>query len=174
MLRLDRRTHRYMIEPLSGMQHLKKNIYKAFMSFSRKLEASPKASVREVYAAVKDDCRSVTGANLRRISIECAVDPSRPFSEISIEKTQFFPIPSDAEWKISLAQELMEMRDDNDGTIWDKEEIDETLQYLCTSWRIDNVFMIKSFIWFERNNNKKSVYVKLMVPDFTVEDTMKI
>ena len=133
MLRLDRRTHRYMIEPLSGMQHLKKNIYKAFMSFSRKLEASPKASVREVYAAVKDDCRSVTGANLRRISIECAVDPSRPFSEISIEKTQFFPIPSDAEWKIPLAQELMEMRDDNDSTIWDKEEIDETLQYLCTS-----------------------------------------
>ena len=133
MLRLDRRTHRHLIKPLSGMQHVKKTIYKAFMSFTRKLESSPKTSVREVYATVKDDCRSVTGANLRRITIECALDPSRPFSEVSIEKKQFFPIPPESQWKISLVQELMEMRDSGEGTAWNKEEINETLEYLCTS-----------------------------------------
>ena len=132
MLRLDRRTHRYLIEPLSGMEHLKKTVFKAFMSFSRKLEASPKAAVREVYSIVKNDCRSVTGANIWNVNRECTVDPSRPFSEVSVQNKQFFPVPFDAEWKISLIKELIDMRDDEDST-WSKEEIDDTLEYLCTS-----------------------------------------
>ena len=132
MLRLDRKTHRYFIEPLSGMEHAKKTLFKAFLSFTRKLESSPKTPVRDVYAAVKSDCRSVTGANLRSISVECAADPSRPFSEISMEKHQFFPIPPDEQWKVSMVQELIEMRDENEN-IWGKEEIDDTLEYLCTS-----------------------------------------
>ena len=133
MLRLDRKTHRHLIEPLSGMEHLKKTVFKAFMSFTRKLEASPKSAVREVYAVVKNDCRSVTGANLRNINRECVADPSRPFAEVSVQKKQFFPIPPDAEWKISLIQELIDMRDDEEDSTWSKEEVNDTLEYLCTS-----------------------------------------
>ena len=133
MLRLDRRTHLHLIEPLSGMQHVKKTIFKAFMSFTRKLESSAKTSIREVYATVKDDCRSVTGANLRRVTIECAVNPSRPYSEVSVEKKQFFPIPPDSQWKISMVKELIEMRDNDDDIVWNKKEISDTLEYLCTS-----------------------------------------
>ena len=133
MLRLDRRTHRYLIEPLSGMEHLKKSVFKAFMSFTEKLQSSPKAAVREVYAVVKNDCRSVTGGNLRNIILECIVDPSRPYSDVSIQKKQFFPIPPDAEWKISLIKDLMEMRDCGGDSMWNKEEINDALEYLCTS-----------------------------------------
>ena len=133
MLRLDRRTHRYLIEPLSGMEHLKKSVFKAFMSFTEKLQSSPKGAVREVYAVVKNDCRSVTGANLRNIILECIVDPSRLYSDVSIQKKQFFPIPPDAEWKISLIKDLMEMRDCGGDSMWNKEEINDALEYLCTS-----------------------------------------
>ena len=133
MLRLDRRTHRYLIEPLSGMEHLKKTVFRAFTSFTRKLETSPKAAVREVYAVVKNDCRSVTGANLRNINIECMVDPSRPYSDVSVQKKQFFPTPPDAEWRISLIQDLIDMRDRGGDSTWKKEEINDALEYLCTS-----------------------------------------
>ena len=82
---------------------------------------------------MKDDCRSVTGSNLRRVTIECAVNPSRPYSEFSIEKKQFFPIPPDSQWKISMVKELIEMRDNDDDIVWNKKEISDTLEYLCTS-----------------------------------------
>ena len=133
MLRLDRKTHRYLIEPLSGMEHLKKTMFKAFMSFTKKLDGSPKAAVRDVYNIVKNDCRSVTGANVRNISLDCAMDPSRPFSEVSVLKKQFFPAPPDAGWKISMIQDLIKMRDDEGDTTLSREEINDALEYMCTS-----------------------------------------
>ena len=125
------------------------------LSFTRKLETSPKAAVREIYAIVKNDCRSVTGANLRNINLECMVDPSRPYSDVSVQKKQFFPTPPDAEWKISLIQDLIDMRDGGGDSTWNKEEINDALEYLCTSWWM--LYISKSFIWFERNDKKKKV-----------------
>ena len=73
------------------------------------------------------------GQNMRNINWECVVDPSRPFAEVSVQEKQFFPIPPDVEWKISLIQELIDMRDDDEDSTWSKEEVNDTLEYLCTS-----------------------------------------
>ena len=74
MLRIDRRTHRCLIEPLSGTQHVKRSIFKAFISFVNKLQYSPKEVVRDVFQLIKGDCRSITGSNIRNINLDCAVD----------------------------------------------------------------------------------------------------
>ena len=61
------------------------------------------------------------------------MDPSRPFSEVSVLKKQFFPAPPDAEWKISMIQDLINMRDDEGDTTLSREEINDALEYMCTS-----------------------------------------
>ena len=48
MLRVDRKTHRFLIEPLSGTRHVKRSIFKAFVSFVERLQHSPKEVDRNV------------------------------------------------------------------------------------------------------------------------------
>ena len=133
MLRIDRRTHRCLIEPLSGTQHVKRSIFKAFISFVNKLQYSPKEVVRDVFQLIKGDCRSITGSNIRNINLDCAVDQVHPFAEVNIEKKDFFPAPADSAWRVSLIQELINIRDgDSNATGWTKEEVKDTLEYLCT------------------------------------------
>ena len=134
MLRIDRESHRYLIEPLSEMNHLKEKILKDFVSFTEKLSNSPKNVIKKVFNFVQSDCTSVTGSNNRNIRLNCASDYRCYASKSDIEKTDFFPVPSDSEWKIPLIKELIEMRDDiKDTANWNKDEIIATLQYLCTS-----------------------------------------
>ena len=134
MLRVDRKTHRYLIEPLSGIEHMKRMFFKSFTSFTRKLSSSPKKAVRNVFELIRNDCRSITGSNIRNIKIDCTANPIRPFSEIDIEKKTFFPAPSEAVWKIPLIQDLIDMRDgEKHDAGWTKEDINFTLEYLCTA-----------------------------------------
>ena len=93
MLRVDRKTHRFLIEPLSGTQHVQRSIFKAFVPFANKLQNSSKEVIQDVFHLVKEDCRSTTGSNIRNISLDCAVDQVRLFSEVNIEKkTSFQPL----------------------------------------------------------------------------------
>ena len=133
MLRVDRKTHRFLIEPLSGTKHVKRSIFKAFMSFVKKLQFSPKQVVRDVFLLIKEDCRSTTGSNIRNIYLDCAVDQVRPFAKVDIEKKDFFPAPADSAWRVPLIRDLINMRDgDSNASGWTKEEMDFTLEYLCT------------------------------------------
>ena len=133
MLRVDRKTHRFLIEPLSGIQHMKRSILKAFISFVNKLQHSPKDVVRDVFHLIKEDCRSTTGSNIRNINRDCAVDQVHPFAEVNIEKKDFFPAPADSAWKVPLILELINMRDgESNVTGWTKEEMNFALEYLCT------------------------------------------
>ena len=134
MLRVDRRTHRYLIEPLSGMKHLKRMILGSFLAFTKKLATSSKYAVRNVFAMMQNDCRSVTGSNIRNIMLNCTEDKHRPFSNVGIEKVELYPCPADATWKIPLIKELIEMRDGGrTSTGWTMENITDTIDYLCTS-----------------------------------------
>ena len=133
MLRIDRKTHRFLIEPLSGTRHVKRSIFKAFVSFVEKLQHSPKEVVRNVFQLIKEDCRSTTGSNIRNINLDCAVVQVHPFAKIDIEKKDFFPAPADSGWKVPLIRELINMRDGDCNTSgWTKEEMDFALEYLCT------------------------------------------
>ena len=135
MLRIDRKSHRYLIEPLSETPHLRRSLLSGFKSFVGKLENSPKKAVRSVFHLVKDDCRSITGSNIRNIALEFRKDPNRPLSDIDIKRKAIFQSPDDAVWRIPLIRELLGMRDGDGGMNigWAKEEITDTVEYLCTS-----------------------------------------
>ena len=132
MYRLDRRSHRYLLEPISEMEHLKCAVVKRFLSFTEKLVNAPKEAVRNIYNVLGSDCRSTTGANKRRISLEYDADPvKRPsHSDIAV----FMTTPEGEERRSGIVKELIQIRDGQISLIgWTDEEVHETLTYLCVS-----------------------------------------
>ena len=134
MYRLDRQTHRYLIEPVSEMEHLKCSIQKRFVAFTEKLSNSPKHTVRYINRKIGKDCRSITGANLRRIMLECDTESFNRPTRSEISRKGFEATPAGEEWRASMIRELIAVRDGVMGTIgWSPEEIEEALLHLCTT-----------------------------------------
>ena len=134
MYRLDRQTHRYLIEPVSEMEHLKCSIQKRFVAFTEKLSNSPKHTVRYINRKIGKDCRSITGANLRRIMLECDTESFNRPTRSEISRKGFETTPAGEEWRASMIRELIAVRDGVMGTIgWSPEEIEEALLHLCTT-----------------------------------------
>ena len=67
ILYLDRRTHRFLIEPLSGCKHLETVLYSRMLKFSESLESHMKFSLRFLHSLNKRDLRTVYGNNLQTI-----------------------------------------------------------------------------------------------------------
>ena len=131
---LDRRTHRYLIEPISKMEHLKYAIQKRFINFTKKLETSPKMVVRSVNRIVGKDCRSITGENIRRIMLSCGADLVTGPTCRDISRKGFEPVPIGEEWRAQAINELIDTRDGMMDIIdWTSKEVEDTLTYLCTT-----------------------------------------
>ena len=133
MFRLDRKTHRYLIEPVSKTQHIKLALMKRFINFTEKLSCSRKCATRNIFHTIINDCRSTSGMNLRRIMLECGKSRIREATSKSVGENPFHPVPLGEEWRINLVEELMEMRDDLPNSVWNKNEISLTLDYVCTT-----------------------------------------
>ena len=131
MLSFPRETHRYLIEPLSGRQHIIFSIRKRFLKFANCIAHSHKKVLRSVFKSVQLDCRSVTGRNLRNIMLSTNQDVyndpinvrfNSPYNEIT---------PGEL-WRISLLQEILEAKHGNlkvDNFL--KKELDELVWYSC-------------------------------------------
>ena len=65
MFNLDRTTHRYLIEPISEMTHIKWSLIKRFVNFVRTIKLSPKRQLKNLLMVSKRDARSTTGRNNR-------------------------------------------------------------------------------------------------------------
>ena len=98
-----------------------------------KLEKSPKMVVRKINQIVGNDCRSLIGENLRRILIYYDSDPIKGPTRDDISKKAFKELPIGEEWRVSMINELIDMRDRSmEADCWSSNEIEETLTYLCT------------------------------------------
>ena len=62
-------THRYYMEPLTGLPHVSKVLVKRYLSFIAKIEPSSKMALKKLLKLVKYNVRSITGSNLRKIMI---------------------------------------------------------------------------------------------------------
>ena len=132
MYRLDRRTHRYFIEPVSEMEHLRSALIKRFISFTEKLSQSPKVAVQNLYKILHKDCRSTVGANLRNIALEFDADPFTGPCRDNI--TTFATIPEGEEWRPGFVKEIINIRDGAMNSIgWTSEELEDVLTHLCVN-----------------------------------------
>ena len=116
------------------MEHLKCSIQKRFVAFTEKLSNSPKHTVRYINRKIGKECRSITGANLRRIMLECDTESFNRPTRSEISRKGFEATPAGEEWRASMIRELIVVRDGVMGTIgWSPEEIEEALLHLCTT-----------------------------------------
>ena len=134
MLRLDRATHRHFIEPLSKTRHLKVSLLKRFITFADKLEASTKSPVKHLFEKIKNDCRSITGRNLRGILLLCGMDRLCKPAPTDVLKLTYKQIDADNHWKLNLLEELIHERDLKEYQLgWKHSEISECIKELCIS-----------------------------------------
>lgn len=131
MFRLDRKTHRYFIEPISKIPHIKISMMKRFWKFSESLSQTKKKTVANVYQAIAEDCQSTLGTNRRLLKLTC----NTPKVQLkTIEKLSFYKTPKGEEWRESVVEDLINVRDNQMYLKdWKKEEIAELLYHVCVT-----------------------------------------
>ena len=138
VLNIDRRTHRHLIVPMSRSIHLKTMLLSRYVKFYHSLVNSPKFSVRFVSRLFENDRRTVLGRTISYLCRECGLNRSSDLDKLTPglvkQHVGFGLIPENGQWMASVASEFLHARDSGyslDG--FSKDEIDEMLEYVCTS-----------------------------------------
>ena len=112
MFRLDRTTHRHLIEPVSITPHINISLLNRFMNFTNKLMCSWKTAAKNLFKIIRHDCRSTTGRNLRKIiHYYCGKIQISEITTKEISEKNYHPIPVPEICRLDLVKELLEIRD---------------------------------------------------------------
>ena len=126
MYELPWATHRYLIEPLSGVPHLHRILARRFLSFIKMIRNSGKIAIVQLLDTVQSDVRLTTGSNLRTILLESELTAGN----IDVE---YNPIPASETYRINFIKEIVEVKH---GEVevpgFSQEELDHIKEYLCT------------------------------------------
>ena len=110
-LKLDMRTHRFLLEPLSNHKHLETVLVGRFVKFSETLDSHKKFGLKFLNAINKQDMRTVYGKNIENISRKYSqnVDDVPHIDLINLKTRWKYWYPSQLEVKkTESAYELME------------------------------------------------------------------
>ena len=133
MLDIPLNTHRYLIEPLTGVPHVKQSLIKRFLKFCENLKNSKKSVVRNVYNMIKFDTRHTIGSNLREI----ALLSDKTVSELITsdhKHVQYIQIPDMEEYRLDMIWEIIDIKQDQMKLEnLDKNELNLILTHLCSS-----------------------------------------
>ena len=130
---VDRTTHRYFIEELTGSHHPKVMLCSRFAGFHQSLLKFDKFAVRYLASLCQKDERTVFCRTLRQIAEECEVN--FPASKNIVKKMmKYFPVPEGESWRPPLLSELLNVRD-GISTLpgFSLAEVDEILKFVCCS-----------------------------------------
>ena len=139
ILKVDKRTHRFLIEPLSEAHHLKTMLMSKFISFHNALLSCSKFPVRFLARLLESDLRSVHGQNLNNIAVSCSLSWPSDLKKINsklVKKTVCYrSIPEQESWKINICKELLYLRDNDDAVLpgFTADEQADLLGFLCAS-----------------------------------------
>ena len=127
-------THRYLLEPLSGQQHMSLTLIRNYLNFIQKVRQSPNQVMKQLYNVAKSDVRTTTGCNLRNILLLTdlsSIDDLKPSIVRNIKYNEIMEVDK---WRIPLIKEVMDMKSGNtsppDG--WTLEEMAVILEFACT------------------------------------------
>ena len=133
MLGVPRNTHRYFIEPLTETQHIIFSLQKRFIKFIDSIKSSTKLVLRNMLEIIKHDCRSTTGRNVRQIMLLLDKGNINEVSNNDFKKQTYNDIPSGQEWKVCLAKELIQIKNNELVTeSLNRTEVDEILNHILT------------------------------------------
>ena len=134
MLDLPYGTHRYLIEALTGMEHVKRVLNRRFLSFMERVDRSGKKAIKMLMETSKSDARSVTGRNFREIMLLVGKTSVESITKADGNNVEYFPIKQNDKWKVELIREVIEAKNKTlDIDNFQKEELQTILTDLCTS-----------------------------------------
>ena len=107
---LDRKTHKYLIEPVSKTQHIMFHLQKRFITFTESIMTSNKLALRKLFDTVKYDCQSTTGRNLRMLMLRYERNNIRDINTKMLTNYEYAKIPDEENWRINLIKELIDVR----------------------------------------------------------------
>ena len=133
--KLDRRTHRYFIEPISQCLHPRVMLASRYVTFHKSLIKSNKLGVRFLARLNENDNRTLLGRTLGSLAQECCVNDIGSLAPSLVKKMcPYFSVPELEKWRIPIVKELLSIQE---GLLSleniTKEEISEMLEHLCTS-----------------------------------------
>ena len=136
VLDVDRCTHRYMIEPLSGSQHLKVMLESRYATFYKTLVTSKKTTIRFMSRLAASDKRTVMGRTLAWLADSCGLDDINHLSASIVKKKSFYRmVPEEDVWRLDIGHELLMLRDGShlDLPGFSHMEKKEMLEFVCIS-----------------------------------------
>ena len=134
MYDLPLRTHRYLLEPVTNVSHVKLLLAKQFLGFIKQIEKSPKKLPKELLQMVKFDVRSTTGYNLRRLMLLLKKRNIENLSKEDYRLIEYNKIEAKDVWKVPFIREITDRKFNQlevEGFTY--EELEEILDFLCTS-----------------------------------------
>ena len=132
MAKLPRETHRFFIEPMSESQHIMIKLYKRFLNFIQKVKGSNKPVLVNLLDVTKNDCRSRTGSNLRKILLNTSKNSIDNLFSEDLTKNLYDDLVKNR-WKIEVLKELMECRSKGlNLSGYADQEISSLIDAVCT------------------------------------------
>ena len=125
-------THRFFIEPLSGIPHVSKVLVKRYLKFIENIKNSSKVALKQFLGTVQKDTRLTTGFNLRFIMTISGLNKIEDLKYGRVDFDYHTVEEKDA-WKIQFAKELVDVRH---GELivpgLGQDEIQTILDYICS------------------------------------------
>lgn len=106
---LDRKTHKYLIEPVSESRHIMHAMHKRFIKFFKNIDTSKKIALRGLFTKMKYDCQSRTGRNLRHLMLRYDVDLMENI-QCEILNQKYVDIPPKELWRIHVIKEVIDVK----------------------------------------------------------------
>ena len=131
MLDLPRETHRYLIEPLSNTQHIRKTLISRFLKFLQQIRYSCKATSKFLLASIVQDTRSTTGSNLRNILLQTNKSSIYELVPTDAKKVEYHAINANEKWRIPFIKEIIDSNQNQLEILnTSKEDLEEMLNVL--------------------------------------------
>ena len=108
MYNLPWATHRNLMEPLTGVPHIRRTLISRYLSFMRKVQNSKKTAIKNLLNLVKTDVRTTTGSNLRMIMLLAG---QNTVEEVLNSRTdiEYHKLEEDQQWKPDLLKEIIDV-----------------------------------------------------------------
>lgn len=131
MYNLSYKTHRYLIEPITQYPHVKKFLIKRFLNFIDKLN-NGKSIVSDMLDIVKLNVNSITGSNLRNISLLTGVYDYSELNKLNVNDINYLEINENELWRIGVINDIIDTRFNVvsiDNFTFD--ELNDILEFVC-------------------------------------------
>ena len=104
---LPRRTHRYLLEPVTDFKHLFTLLTNRFLKFYSTLFLSGKNIISNLRRIQEKDCRSNFGSNIKNI---CRLNNTTDIQTCLKDSVRYFPINVSDSWRVNFLKELISIK----------------------------------------------------------------